>query len=53
MQINIIIPNYVYYKIVKLTPRYEYPTTLIFQKTQVRYIGSCRLSNLCKIFHIF
>jgi hypothetical protein len=33
MQINIITPSYAYYKIVKLTLRYEYPTALIFHKT--------------------
>jgi hypothetical protein len=33
MQINIITSNYAYYKIVQLTLRYEYPTTLIFHKT--------------------
>jgi hypothetical protein len=33
MQINIITPNYVYYKIIQLALRYEYPTTLIFHKT--------------------
>jgi hypothetical protein len=33
MQINIITPNYVFHKIVQLTLRYEYPTTLIFHKT--------------------
>jgi hypothetical protein len=33
MQIDIITPNYVYYKIVQLALRYEYPTTLIFHKT--------------------
>jgi hypothetical protein len=32
-RINIITPNYVYYKIVKLTLRYEYHRTLIFHKT--------------------
>jgi hypothetical protein len=33
MQIDIITPNYAYYKIVHLALRYEYPTTLIFHKT--------------------
>jgi hypothetical protein len=33
MQIDIITPNYVYYKIVQLALRYEYPTTLNFHKT--------------------
>jgi hypothetical protein len=32
MQINIITPNYAYYKIVQLKLRYEYPKTLIFHK---------------------
>jgi hypothetical protein len=32
MQINIITPDYTYYKIVQLTSRYEYPTTLISHK---------------------
>jgi hypothetical protein len=31
-RINIITTNYVYYKIVKLTLRYEYNRTLIFHK---------------------
>jgi hypothetical protein len=30
MEINIITPNYAYYKIVQLTLRYQYPMTLIF-----------------------
>jgi len=33
MQINIITPDYAYYMIVRLTLRYEYPTTLMFHKT--------------------
>jgi hypothetical protein len=33
MQINIITPNYAYYKIVQSTLRYECPNTLIFHKT--------------------
>jgi hypothetical protein len=33
MKINVITLNYVYCKIVQLTLRYEYPTTLIFHKT--------------------
>jgi hypothetical protein len=33
MQIDIITPNYAYYKIVQLALRYEYPTTLIYHKT--------------------
>jgi hypothetical protein len=33
MQIDIITPNYAYYKIVQLTHQYEYPTTLIFHET--------------------
>jgi hypothetical protein len=33
MQIDIIAPNYAYYKIVQLALRYEYPTTLFFHKT--------------------
>jgi hypothetical protein len=33
MQINIVTPNYAYYKIVQLALRYEYPTTLFFHKT--------------------
>jgi hypothetical protein len=33
MQINIITPNYAYYKIVRLALGYKYPTALIFHKT--------------------
>jgi hypothetical protein len=33
IQIDIITPNYAYYKIVQLALRYEYPMTLIFHKT--------------------
>jgi hypothetical protein len=40
-RINIITPNYVYYKIFKLTLRYEYHRTLIFHKTLVIYIRNC------------
>jgi hypothetical protein len=32
MQINIITPNYVYYKIVQLKHQYEYSMTLILKK---------------------
>jgi hypothetical protein len=52
MQINIITPYYVYYKIIQLTLRYEYPRTLIFHYTQVRYIRNCCLDKLFKIFNI-
>jgi hypothetical protein len=33
MKINIITPNYTYYKIIQLTLRYEYCTTQILHKT--------------------
>jgi hypothetical protein len=33
MQIDITTPYYVYYEIVQLALRYEYPTTLIRHKT--------------------
>jgi hypothetical protein len=33
MQINIITPNHVYYMIVQLTLQYEYPMTVVFNKT--------------------
>jgi hypothetical protein len=53
MQIDIITPNYVYYKIVQLTDHYEYPTTLFFHKTLERYIRNCCFNELFKIFNIF
>jgi len=33
MQIHTITPNYDYYKIVRLTLRYEHPTAINFHKT--------------------
>jgi hypothetical protein len=53
VRMNIITPNYIYYKIVQLTLWYEYHTTPIFHKTQVRYIRNCYLNELFKIFNIF
>jgi hypothetical protein len=53
MQIDIITPNYAYYKIVQLTLHYEYPTTLFFHKTLERYIRNCCFNELFKIFNFF
>jgi len=36
MQINAVTPNYAYYKIIQLKPRYEYSMTLILHETHVR-----------------
>jgi hypothetical protein len=52
MQIDIIISNYSYYKIVQLALHYEYPATLIFHKTLERYIRNCYFNELFKIFNI-
>jgi hypothetical protein len=38
MKINKITPNYVYYMIVQLILKYEYPITVIFHKTQNKII---------------
>jgi len=53
MKIDVVTPDYVYYKIVQLTLQYEYPTTLIFHKTLERYIRNCCLNKLFKILNIF
>jgi hypothetical protein len=53
MQIDLITPNYAYYKIVQLTLHYEYPTTLIFHKTLEIYIRKCCFSELFMIFKVF
>jgi hypothetical protein len=51
-RINIFTPNYVYYKIVELTLRCEYHSTLIFHKTLVIYIRNCCLNRLFNIFNV-
>jgi hypothetical protein len=53
VQINIITPNFVYYKIVQLTLRYEYCTILFSPKTYVRCIRNIHLKNLFEYFNIF
>jgi hypothetical protein len=53
VQINKIILNGIYYKIVHLTLRYEYSTTLIFHKTNVKLIRNYNLNRLFKIFNNF
>jgi hypothetical protein len=50
MKINIITPNYAYYKIFQLTLRYEYFTALFFPKTSV----ICIINNYVKkLFEYF
>jgi hypothetical protein len=50
MHINIINPNYAYYKIIKLKLLYEYSMTLIWHKTKVRRIKNCCLNKLFDFF---
>jgi hypothetical protein len=50
MKINIITPDYAYYKIVLLKHRYEYSMTLILRKTKVRCIKNCCLNKLFEFF---
>jgi len=52
MQIYIITPDCARYKIVQTTLRYEYPTALMFHKTQVRYIRNRGLNELFEIFNV-
>jgi hypothetical protein len=54
VKINIITPNYVYYKIVQSALRYEYSTTLFIPKAEVRFIrnGYLKISGR-KIIHNF
>jgi transposase-like protein len=53
VQINIITPNYLYYKIVQLKLRYEYSITLILHITKVRYAKSCCLNKLFGFMKVF
>jgi len=46
MKINTITDNYAYYKIIQFKIRYEYSTTLIFHKIQVRCIKNSCLNKL-------
>jgi hypothetical protein len=52
-RINVITPNYAYYKIVKLTLRYEHHRTQFCHKTYVRYIRNCCLNKSFMIFNIY
>jgi len=53
VQINIITPNYAYYKVVQLKPRYEYSITLILHRTKVSYVKSCCLNKLFGFMKVF
>jgi hypothetical protein len=52
VKINVITLNYAYCKIVQLTLRYEYSTTQIFHKTEVKYIRNYCLNKLFQFFKI-
>jgi hypothetical protein len=41
MKINITTPNYTYYDVVRLNPRYEYSIMIIFHNTYVRCFKNC------------
>jgi len=53
VQVDVNALNCAYYKVVRLTRRFEYPTALIFDKTGVVLIRSCCLNRLFKIFNFF
>jgi hypothetical protein len=53
VQINIVTPNYAYYRTVQLTLRYEYSTAQYFPKTYVRCIRNSYLKQFFEYFNIF
>ena len=53
VQINIITPNYAYYKIFQLKLRYEHSMMLILHKSYGICVKNCCLNKLFEIFKIF